>query len=67
MAEKMGFFERRGFEKFKKSQGFTGKRKGDIRLPSRTESAAREGLSRLAKGAASGAKQTVSRALSRKK
>lgn len=63
----MGFLERRGFEKFKKSEGFTGKRTKDIRLPSKIETAAREGISRLIKGGTSGAKQTVSRALSRKK
>ena len=67
MAEKMGFFARRGFDKFLKSEGFTGKRTKDIRLPGRTETAAREGLGRLAKGATAGAKQTVSRAMSRKK
>lgn len=67
MAEKMGFFERRGFEKFKKSEGYTGKRTKDIRLPSRTETAAREALSNLGRRAVSGAKETVSRALARKK
>ena len=66
MGDKMGFFERRQFEKVK-AKDFTGKRTKDIRLPSKTETAAREGIRRLAKGATSGAKQTVSRALSRKK
>lgn len=67
MADKPGFFERRGLEKAKAASGFKGKRTKDIRLPSRTEMAAREALGNLGKRAVSGAKQTVNRALSRKK
>jgi hypothetical protein len=60
VAEKPGFFARRGLEKAKRASGIVGKRTSDIRLPSRKEMAEQEGIKRLASFGKTVVKRTLS-------